>query len=37
MEITSNELEQIVAAAVAAGIREYKRQEKADRQIRRHV
>lgn len=34
MEITSNELEQIVAAAVAAGIREYKRQEKADRQQR---
>ena len=34
MEIAREELEQIIAQAVATGIREYKRQEKADRQQR---
>lgn len=34
MEIAKRELEQIIAQAVAAGIKEYKRQEKADKQQR---
>lgn len=34
MEIAKQELEQLIAQAVAAGIKEYKRQEKADKQQR---
>jgi hypothetical protein len=34
MEITKDELNKIIAQAVAAGIKEYKRQEKADKQQR---
>lgn len=34
MEIAKKELEQLIAQAVAAGIKEYKRQEKADKQQR---
>ena len=34
MEITQSELSQIITQAVAAGVREYKRQEKAERLTR---